>query len=128
MFKIDSNSNTDAYSSSASRQQLQQPNYSTATLPLAGHGQQQQKTLAEIRLQMEELRRQLERSRQLESVKQEHKRNETSKDAFFRVMTRSANVIFYFCKIFLSIFLNFDLEWFGWSIAANNNAICVSHK
>lgn len=52
---------------------------------------QQQKNLAEIRLQMEEMRRQLQRIQQLETSKQEQARNEASKDAFFRVMSRSVN-------------------------------------
>lgn len=48
--------------------------------------------MAEIRLQMDEMRRQLERRHQMESIKQEQARNEASKDAFFRVMSRSVNV------------------------------------
>ena len=60
---------------------------------LNAHQNQHQsaKSLAEIRLQMEEMRRQLERRHQMESVKQEQAINAASKDAFFRVMSRSAN-------------------------------------
>ncbi|KAI1724438.1 microtubule-binding calmodulin-regulated spectrin-associated domain-containing protein [Ditylenchus destructor] len=50
-----------------------------------------QKSAAEVKLQMEELRRQLERSKMIQSVMDEEKRSKAGKDAFFRVMSKSAN-------------------------------------
>uniref|UniRef100_A0A914H1N0 Patronin n=1 Tax=Globodera rostochiensis TaxID=31243 RepID=A0A914H1N0_GLORO len=56
---------------------------------------QKQRTLrntAEIRLQMEEMRRQLAQRQQIEMAKQGQRRCEAGKDAFFRVMSKSANI------------------------------------
>ncbi|KAL3104129.1 hypothetical protein niasHS_002156 [Heterodera schachtii] len=49
------------------------------------------KNMAEIRLQMEEMRRQLSLRQQVEMAKQEQRRYEATKDAFFKVVNKRTN-------------------------------------
>jgi hypothetical protein len=85
LIQIDSSSASILYST-INNNQNQQPSHFGS--------QQAHKSLTQIRLQMEEMRRQLGRRQQLESAKQQVDQQtaaEPGKDAFYRVMSRSAN-------------------------------------